>query len=90
MTIALKSFSISLFFSLRFWVTGSFNVALPTLDSREGPFCEEKQYPGVEVDVNKDSKVAQTYRKSDSYLFIRIYFIRTHAGSFGSVLEVKF
>ena len=37
MTITLKSFSISLFFSLRFWVTGSFNVALPTLDSREAP-----------------------------------------------------
>ena len=51
MTIALKS--RFLFLSLlRFWVTGSFNVAIPTLDSREvtygGPFCEEKQRPGVE------------------------------------------
>ena len=48
MTIALKSS----FFFLRFWVTGSFNVAIPTLDSREapysGPFCEEKQRPEVE------------------------------------------
>ena len=41
-----------LFLSLRFWVTSSFNVAIPTLDSREalyrGLFCEEKQRPGVE------------------------------------------
>ena len=41
-----------MFLSLRFWVTGSFNVAIPTLDSREapysGPFREEKQRPGVE------------------------------------------
>ena len=31
--------------------TGSFNVAIPTLDSREaysGPFYEEKQHAGVE------------------------------------------
>ena len=51
MTTALKS---KLFLSLRFWVTGSFNVAIPTLDSREAPysspFCEEKQHPVVEGD----------------------------------------
>ena len=42
-----------LFFSLRFWATGSFNVAIPTLDSREAPysspFCEEKQHPVVDL-----------------------------------------
>ena len=47
-----------MFLSLRFWVTGSFNVAIPTLDSREapysGPFREEKQRPGVEGDPRDD------------------------------------
>ena len=40
------------FLPLQFWVTDLFSVAIPTLDSREapysGPFCEEKQRPGVE------------------------------------------
>ena len=50
--IFLSGLHQGLFLSLRFWVTGSFNVAIPTLDSREAPysgsFCEEKQRPGVE------------------------------------------
>ena len=45
----------SQFSPLRFLVTGSFNVAITTLDSRQAPFsglfCEEKQRPWVECSV---------------------------------------
>ena len=58
-----------LFLSLRFWVTGSFNVAIPTLDSREapysGPFCEEKQRPGVEGAIFGPFPDRQNYRYSE-------------------------
>ena len=41
---------VVLFLSPRICLTGSFNVAISTLDFRDapysGPFCEEKQRPG--------------------------------------------
>ena len=41
MTIALKSRFLSVPLSLRFWVTGSFNVAFPNEAPYSGPFCED-------------------------------------------------